>query len=102
LALQLGRTPEELRQTLTYADKVEIAAWCRINGPLPILRPDFHAALLAELIHNHDLTPKTKHLAKSRHDFLLWGNKVDTTESDIRRAMSEVGVPLRPGKTTDV
>jgi hypothetical protein len=102
LALQLGRTPDELRQTLTYADKVEIAAWCRINGPLPILRHDFHAALIALLIHNQNLTEKTRHHAKKLPDFLLWGNKPESIESDLRRAMSEMGVELRPGKPTDV
>lgn len=85
---------------MTYTDKADIAAWCRINGPLPILRPDYHAALLAELIHNHDLTEKTRHKAKRLPDFLLWG-RPDSTEADLRHAMSEMGVPLRPGKNTD-
>jgi hypothetical protein len=97
----LGRTPEELRQTLTYTDKVDIAAWCRINGPLPILRPDYHAALIAQQLFNTNLSAKSQHLAKKLHDFLLWGNKPDSTETELRRAMSDMGVPLRPGKPTD-
>jgi hypothetical protein len=86
---------------LTYEDKVEIAAWCRINGPLPLLRPDYHNAQLAVLQFNSNLGPKSAHNAKRLEDFLLWGDKPDATETELRQAMNEMGVSLRRGNPSD-
>jgi hypothetical protein len=67
-------------------------AWCRIHGPLPILRADYHAAQIAALIHNSNLSEKTSHKAKGIADFLLWGDKPDDAEVQITRAMSKLGI----------
>lgn len=85
---------------MTHEDKVEIAAWCRINGPLPILRPDYHSAQLAELLYAFN---RAKSMPEKRlTDFLLWGDKPDTLESDIAKAMEEMGVPKQKGQSSDV
>jgi hypothetical protein len=82
---------------LSVADKIEIATWCRIHGPLPILRPGYHAALIAAVLHNSTLTQKTQHLAKGVSDFLLWGDKPDTLEDDIVKAMAKMGIAKKKG-----
>jgi hypothetical protein len=97
LALQLGRTRSELVQTLSYEDKIELAAWCRINGPLPILRPDYYSAQIAALIFNSNLSAKSAHDARSLDDCLLWGEKPDTLEADIVKAMASAGVAKKKG-----
>lgn len=99
MALQLGRTRSELVRTLTHEDKIELAAWCRINGPLPILRPDYHSAQLATLLFNSNLSAKSAHHAKKLPDFLLWGDKPDTLEAEIAQALGEMGIARKKGES---
>lgn len=66
MAIALGRTPSEFRDTATYVDYLDILAYMKKNGGLDLgLRAEGHTALLATIANNaaggkakmHDFMP---------------------------------------------
>lgn len=49
------------------------------------------------LAHNLTLTQKTKSHAKRPADFLLFGERPDSTLADVERVFAELGIPKRNG-----
>lgn len=53
MAIALGRTPSEFRETATYGDFLDLLAYIRKRGPLDLgLRAEGHTALLATIANN--------------------------------------------------
>lgn len=53
MAISLGRTPSEFRDTATYADYVDLLAYIKKNGSLDLgLRAENNTALLAVIANN--------------------------------------------------
>lgn len=77
----------------------ELAAFFRRNGPPPIMRADYHTALIATLMHNSQLDSKHRHQMKKLTDFMLWKNEEQDVASQFVRAMAELGIAPKQAKT---
>lgn len=94
LALRLGRTPDELENTLTHTELIELAAYTRINGPLLEERLDWLFAGLC-----HVLYAVNGGKGKAPADFLMFKPQQPTAdlEAQALKVFGQLGIEKRNG-----
>lgn len=87
LALDWGRTPDDVSADLTQVELIEIAAHLRENGPLKSERMDWLFAYLVFSEERRNGGAKGKTVA----DYLLFKPKTDVAH-DVERTFAQMGL----------